>query len=211
MLIALLLIASILLAASIVLFTAHRFVSRRQSHQRLIGGNGAALVALNLQQAYLHHNAQAQTKHNAALQQLNQQAQLAYREGHCVIFSQQLHRRWYTKFLANLFWHGLAVQGTSGVSLDRRVAATGHIVASETWDLFRCQAFATLMNKHKIKTLYLTGMGNAQSLYVTALSALKAGYEVILLEDAMVIDNPERWQQKRQLLLDAGAKEEKLA
>ncbi len=85
---------------------------------------------------------------------------------------------------------GVDIDLLDGLEIDNRLELkTGNVYKKEKANAFSSGDFVDFLNNKEIETLYIVGLMKARRIYKTVCSALKRGYKVILVKDAILGSN----------------------
>lgn len=102
---------------------------------------------------------------------------------------------------------GIDIDTLDGLNLDNRlVLKTENIYKKDKANAFTSDNFVEYLNKKEIGTLYIVGVMAEHCVYKTAYNALKRGYKVILVKDAIQGRNKQSMNKIFEKLKNKGAK-----
>ena len=100
---------------------------------------------------------------------------------------------------------GLA--GNPGIQFDDRIMVNPSAdFEKDRADAFSVDAFEAWLAERKIGQLYIAGIDGCYCIKCTSFGGLNRGFAVTIVEDSTLTAFPDRWQQIRQALTDAGAR-----
>jgi nicotinamidase-related amidase len=139
----------------------------------------------------------------AAIRRINELAERADAIGILVVYIRQET----SNLLLNLFTGSALAEGTAGTEIDRRIrVVSDHIFPKSKMDAFSNADFDRFLINNQVNFLYITGLDAAYCVKRTSLAALNRGYEVKLVEDAIISESDELKQASIEEIKAAGAK-----
>lgn len=82
---------------------------------------------------------------------------------------------------------GVGIEMIDGLDFDDRLnIKTGNIYQKYKANAFSSDSFVEFLNKRDVKILYLVGVMTGRRIYKTACNALKKGYRVVLVREALM-------------------------
>ena len=181
-----------------------------------------ALVVVDVQNDFCPGGALAVERGDEVVPALNRYAERFARAGAPVFASRDWHPARTTHFLE---WGGVwpphCVQGTRGAEFHPglRLPGSATVISKgmdPNEDAYSCfqardasgQPFATLLAARSIRRLFVGGLATDYCVKATALDALRAGFEVVVLEDAIRAVNLTPGDDRRALdeMTGAGAR-----
>ncbi|GHB48231.1 isochorismatase [Pseudovibrio japonicus] len=112
-----------------------------------------------------------------------------------------------TNFLIGLFGEGLGTKGSDGLALDARLRFQPSVdVVKHVGDAFTSNELEAFLKAHKIGRLRIVGLDGCYCVKSTALGALSRGYDVELVEDAVLSIKQKAWEGCRTELAKRGVR-----
>ncbi|MCT4657347.1 MAG: cysteine hydrolase [Cohaesibacter sp.] len=176
----------------------------------LIERPGAALVVIDMQKDYTQAPpamAHDSDKMAIAFTQINQAAKDAKTCGMAVIEVSHIVKAGWNSFKAKLFEKGAGISTSEGLGRDEALTfeADFHLIKHER-DAFSNPELEIWLKDQQIGHLYITGQEAVWCVATTARSALARGYDVTLLEEAILNRFPEKWSEIKDKLKEDGAR-----
>ncbi len=109
-----------------------------------------------------------------------------------------------TKFLGRLFARGAGMASPPGIDVDPRLGTPETIIDKGVGDAFSAPELNAELASKDVGTLYLAGLMGTDCVQRTAHGALNRGYQVFVVEDAIVEGGAKRWQAAREALVARG-------
>ncbi|QUS54575.1 cysteine hydrolase family protein [Pseudovibrio brasiliensis] len=136
---------------------------------------------------------------------INRLADEAQRRGEPVIAVRHIHKGVVVNFLAKLMMEGLGTNGSDGLGLDKRLTIHSDMdIVKHIGDTFSNWELDKALAARKVGTLKIVGLDGCHCVRSTALGALNRGYEVELVEDAVLSIDPKAWEGCRTELAEKG-------
>ncbi len=103
-----------------------------------------------------------------------------------------------THWLLNVITNGVMAKAAPGTAIDSRILiVTENSFPKNKMDAFSNSSLDSFFRKHKVSHLYMTGLSAAQCVDRTSRAALKRGYHVTVIRDAVIA---ETGAQKEEML-----------
>jgi len=101
-----------------------------------------------------------------------------------------------TYWLLNLITQGVMAKGAPGTAIDSRIrVVTENIFSKNKMDAFSNSDLDSFFLKHEVNHLYMTGLSAAQCVDRTSRAALKRGYHVTVIRDAVIAETVARKEE----------------
>lgn len=98
-------------------------------------------------------------------------------------------------------------KGSQGVALDKRLNISGHhIFAKQKNDAFSNPELDSFLIKNGINQLYITGLDAAKCVNSTIMAAQNRGYNIVVIDEAVVADDKMIKEQKIKEFKETGIK-----
>ena len=111
-----------------------------------------------------------------------------------------------TNPLINILNSSLA-PGSEGTQLDRRLHVTSpHVLTKNKNDAFTNPELDTLLRNLKVNHLFLTGLDASYCVNCTLRGAMNRGYQVSVIEDAVIAANPDQKTEMMKQFRELGVK-----
>lgn len=101
-----------------------------------------------------------------------------------------------TNWLLNLATKNALAQGSPGAKIDQRInIISDNLFSKHKMDAFSNPALDEFLINHKVKTLYVVGLDAAYCVNKTVFAAKNRGYQIFIIEDAVISDKPSKKQE----------------
>lgn len=164
-----------------------------------------AVLVIDIQEGYtgIHARKDTHSKQSKALiENTNKVISAAYEAGIPVVYIQQQTEDWLINWLDG---YSMA-EGSPGVEIDGRMKIVSlHQFKKRKSDAFSSHDMDVFLNKMEISRLIVTGLDMAGCAYKTSQAALNRGYEVYIVEEAVISKSEELKQEKLLEISQAGA------
>jgi nicotinamidase-related amidase len=169
------------------------------------GVTKTAALVIDIQEGYTGMYAKEDThskQAKALIENTNRVISAAYEAGIQVLYIQQQTENW----LINWLDGGSMAEGSPAVEIDQRVKIVSlHQFKKRKSDAFSSHDMDVFLNEMQINRLIITGLDMAGCAYNTSQAALNRGYEVFVIEEAVISSSDELKQEKLVELSQAGA------
>lgn len=136
------------------------------------------------------------------IRNINKAISIASEEKVDVVYIKQQTENW----LLNMIDGYALAKGSPGVELDDRLKLVSiNYFTKRKSDAFSSHGFDIFLNAMKINRLIVTGLDIAYCAYRTSYAGLNRGYEVIIIEDAVISESEELKKEKLKELTAKGA------
>ncbi len=176
-------------------------ITRIDSDQR----PNAAMLVIDMQSDFTKtHDKNAKQKAFELIDNLAVEMQQA---GTAVIEIQHVFIAPHEKLFMRLTAGGAGVEGSSGIGRDEALSfSADQLFIKHQMDSFSVPAFENYLEQHKIGHLYITGQEANACIQTTVNGALARGYDVTLVDEAILSSNQDKWQKNKENLLLQGAR-----
>lgn len=159
-----------------------------------------ALIVIDIQEDYTGIDASKKTRYKEAdklLIRVNKIIEQCIKSDIDLIYIKQEFEGAISILLTKLFSHGTAIKGTTGAEFDKRLKILSkNCFAKSMPSAFSNSEFKKYLKENKIEELYLVGLDGQFCVGETAKSALKEGYGVNLINNAILFKH----ENKRELV-----------
>lgn len=122
-----------------------------------------------------------------------------------VIYIKQQYDSLYGKTVSKLFLGATAIQGNPGAEIDDRVLiVSSNMFTKSISDAFSNKKFEKFLIDHSIDELYLVGLDAQYCVHLTAKGALNRSYKVNIIQDAVLLQAEDKWNDLLKLYRDEG-------
>lgn len=187
------------LLTNLLLLLLFLFVSCTTSvGSRTKNNHGEAVVVMDIQEHFMQKKISAGesatliTNINRFQEKIKDRANMVYMQSILRVLS--VHKR------------GVEIDTLDGLEFDNRLKLkTANIYKKHKANAFTCDEFKDYLNKKQIGTLYIVGVMAEHCVYKTACNALKRGYKVVLVKDAIQGKDSESMEKIFAKLKEKGA------
>lgn len=167
---------------------------------------GTALLLIDLQTVFWRDGPYDTATKARAEQAIKAEVDTARQSGDPVIALRQEWTYPSTRLIARLAMKGQAIAGTPGTELASPFAGLpDHVLTKHVQDGFETGELDTLLARLNIGTLRIVGLDGAYCVAKTSLAALARGFEVTLIDDAILTAKPTQFDALRPKLTAQGA------
>lgn len=157
-----------------------------------------ALLVIDIQEDYTGTTARPPFPYKDSeqlIQTVNRAIEEAAHRDMLVVYIRQEFAGVLGKTLSKLFCGGTAIPGNPGTEIDKRInIINDNLFSKPVGDAFSNPKLQELLTKHQVGELYLTGLDAEFCVYETAKGALRHGYKVSIIEDAIVLKAENKWE-----------------
>jgi len=140
------------------------------------------------------------------IQQINQLTSQYKANAHPVFFVRQIYKNFWGRLISRLFLKGITLEGSDGANLDERLNASNGLTIDKTQqNAFANTSLQSQLSAFDISTVVICGLDGAYCVGVTAHAALRAGFKVELLDQAILTTKADRWAKIKADLKAKGA------
>lgn len=168
---------------------------------------GEALVIIDVQRDFTASRQTYPTAAaKAAIDSINKIAARFHQRGAAVLNVRHVFKGPYVNFLVRLLSGGRGGERSSGLDADPRLA-TGHTAefVKHSGDAFSNPAFGRWLDDHAISRLVLVGLDGNACVKSTADGALNRGYDVEIIDAAVLAQSAASWEKQKARLAARGA------
>lgn len=98
------------------------------------------------------------------------------------------------KLFSKVFCGGTAIKGNLGTEIDKRInMKSNYIFSKAAPDAFSNTKIKKILDEYRVRELYLVGLDAEFCVYSTAKGALRHGYKVSIIKDAIALRNGKKW------------------
>ncbi|WP_417783364.1 cysteine hydrolase family protein [Terasakiella pusilla] len=124
-----------------------------------------------------------------------------------IIYIQHIFDGFLGRLTSRLFLKGHGVCSRKGIKITERLPLrSDHIFVKNKRNAFTNPALDSFLNDRGIQHLYLAGLDGIYCVNSTAKGALDQGYQITLIEDAIITVSKKKWQKCCANLCQRGAK-----
>ena len=123
-----------------------------------------------------------------------------------VFFIRQIYKNFWGRLISRLFLKGITLEGSDGANLDERLNSSNGLTIDKTQqNAFANTSLQTQLSSFDISTVVICGLDGAYCVGATAHAALNAGFNVELLDQAILTTKADRWAKIKSDLKAKGA------
>jgi nicotinamidase/pyrazinamidase len=156
-----------------------------------------ALVVIDIQEDYTGATAKPPYPYKDSvrlIETVNKVIEEAVKKDFVIVYIQQEFDGFLGKMISRIVGHGTAMKGNPGTEFDKRVKiVSDHCFTKLMPDAFSNPHFEAFIKENQINELYLVGLDAGGCVYFTAKGALKRGYKVSIIQDAIVLLAEKKW------------------
>lgn len=177
-------------------------------------GLGDALIVVDVQVDFLPGGALAVPESDRIVPVLNRYIELFHAQGLPLVFTRDWHPADHCSFATQGgVWPVHCVAGTHGadfasnlvIPAQAMVMSKATLAEAEAYSGFQGTTLEAWLRSHGSRRLFIGGLATEYCVLETVQDALRDGFAVLLLEDAMCAVTAEGGRLARQAMIDAGA------
>lgn len=124
-----------------------------------------------------------------------------------VIFIRQVFSTFMGKLFSRLLLKGITIKGEPGCELDERLKTKGAVtIDKQQQNAFLGTDLNRFLQSRNVKKIYICGLDGAYCVAETAKGGLRTGFDVTMLEDAIITNKANRWAKLKDALSSQGVK-----
>lgn len=177
-----------ILLANIILFLILLASCNSSASSKVNNNNGHAVVVMDIQKHFMEKKISDQESEllinniNRFQEKIKDKADMVYVQSILTVLSVSLR--------------GVDIDTLDGLNFDERLdIMTKNCYKKDKANAFTSDNFVEYLNKKEIGTLYIVGVMAEHCVYKTAYNALKRGYKVVLVKDAIQGRNKESMEK----------------
>lgn len=172
----------------------------------LANRRGEAIVIIDVQEDFTSEKTYPADAVEAVLSRINALAKNARRQGVPVINVRHVFKGAYVNFLVRLLSGGRGGSGSSGLGRDPRLQLEEAAeFVKNCGDAFSNPAFGHWLDQHNIGKLVIAGLDGNACVKSTADGALNRGYQVQIVDSAVLAHSASSWDKQKARLELRGA------
>jgi nicotinamidase-related amidase len=185
--------------AAVVLAAAGVIIHRMRHGQRIgkYGHPQKALLVIDIQEDFTGATAKAPFPYKDSerlVSVTNKVIAEAAKRNMLVVYVRQEFDGFCAKMVTRLLLGKVAVKGTPGAEIDKRIAIVSpHVFTKPEGNAFSNPKLEPFLEEHQVDELYLAGLDAAFCVDITANAGLERGYGVTIITDATVTRFEDKW------------------
>ena len=175
-------------------------ILHRRRHAERIGKYGSpqkALLLIDLQEDFIGTTAKGPFPYKDSdrlVEVANKVIAEAAKRNMLVVYVRQEFDGLCAKMVTRLLLGKVAVKGTPGAEIDKRIAIVSpHVFTKPEGNAFSNPKLEPFLEEHEVDELYLVGLDAAFCVDITANAGIERGYGVTIITDATVTRFEEKW------------------
>lgn len=157
-----------------------------------------ALLVIDIQEDYTGSTATPPFPYKnseSLIQTVNLLIHKAVPKNYLIVYIRQEFAGFAGKLVSKMLLNGRSIEGNPGAEIDHRInIVSENIFPKPMASAFSNPKFEAFLDAHRITELYLTGLDAEFCVHATGKSAVKRGYQVSIIKDAVAMRAEKKWE-----------------